>query len=684
MRQARAVAARIEDDPDKTANRGGLIDALARIGSKAGEGVLLSLIRDDDSAIRTRSFNALMSLAEHPTEGPRKLATGGKRMRYDDTQALAYLEQSALSSDEELRKRTVTVLRDVDDAGAEPLLARLLEDRSPEIRVAACEALAFRAEHVEGASLEALAIALREGRRELVLPAAAGLAGRRRPEAFQALLLVLKAAEQPERERALLALGTLGDRRALEDIEPLLDPDAEITDEDRALAPAAIESLGRMLPHLQEQDEQQRIRELVEQTAREGSSRLRTRALTGLRYAGDERSRSVLEAALADRFEDASVRLHAVGELGELGDTASESVLAETLDDDNRQVRRAAAKALGRLFSTEQTRTNLLALRSRHADISAPAASFLARHGDSVTLVARMGEIDNADVRRRLRRGLVRRGECPDESVRALLTGESSTARADAAWIAGASGHEALAGDIATAAKRAADAWVKAHGQALGDDAQSRATLSDHASAWRASLWAGRRLGGVGQDAARIAIAQSEAPPFVRREALRLLTAHGEASDVKKAQALLSDPDAGVRRAAAELVSTRAPDQTPKVLGAQTVADAAAIAPVAAAALERAADKLLASDASRSVLLPTVLGDRKVESLTTLAQTSGKGAGRLTAIGSLGRLGGDDARQTLEGILAKSGEPEPVRKAAFKALRRLQRQHARAESFASA
>src|SRR5690606_23098245 len=190
-------------------------------------------------------------------------------------------------------------------------LAGLLEDREPELRVAACEALAFRAEHVPGASLEALAKALRDGRRELVLPAAAGLAGKRRPEAFQALLLVLKAGEQPERERSLLALGTLGDRRALEELEPLLDPDAEIPDEDRALAPTAIEALGRMLPHLsgrgaEEVEEQQRVRALVERTAREGASQLRMRALTGLRHAGDPRSRSVLEAAVADRFEDAS------------------------------------------------------------------------------------------------------------------------------------------------------------------------------------------------------------------------------------------------------------------------------------------------------------------------------------------------------------------------------------------
>lgn len=683
---ALAVAARLEDDPDKTADRMGLIDALSRIGHAAGQDVLLSLLQDEQGPIRSRAFEALVSLARHPTEGVRRLPTGGTRARYLDPRVLAYLAEAAQSTDDELRKRTVAILRDVDDAGAEPLLAGLLEDRSPEIRVAACEALAFRAEHVQGASLEALAIALREGRRELVLPAAAGLAGRRRPEAFQALLLVLKAGEQPERERALLSLGTLGDRRALEEIEPLLDPDAELTDEDKALAPTAIEALGRMIPRLSDAEEQQRVRARVERLAREGASNLRMRAITGLRHAGDARSRSVLEGILADRFDDTGVRQHAAFELGELRDGAAEAVLAEALDDDAANVRRVAVAALGKLFADEPTRTNLLALRSRHTDVSAPAAGFLARHGDPVTLVARMGEIEDDEVRRRLRLGLVRRGDCPDASVRSLLVAKSAVARADAAWIAGASGHAALAPDVDQAAKLAAEAWASAHGKTkLGEDAETSKRLASATEAWRASLWAARRLGGAGQGAARKALEQTDLAPEVRREALRLLAAHGDASDVKRAQPLLADPDAGVRRAAAELVSARAPGDAAKLITAQTVADAAAIAPVAHAALAGAkAGELLASDATRRVVLPTALGDRKLDELRALAQTSGKEPGRLTAIGSLGRLGGEEARKTLQGILdagtGKKGEPEEIRKVTYRALRRLQRAEARAKS----
>src|SRR5205085_8017627 len=118
-------------------------------------------------------------------------------------------------------------LGDVDDRGAEPLLERLLADRDPIVRVAAAEALALRAEYVPDATLAALDAALRGGRRELVLPAALGLAARKRPEAFQPLLLVAKAGEPAEQERALVALGSLGDRRALDHLLPLLDPEPD-------------------------------------------------------------------------------------------------------------------------------------------------------------------------------------------------------------------------------------------------------------------------------------------------------------------------------------------------------------------------------------------------------------------------------------------------------------------------
>src|SRR5262249_30911181 len=135
------------------------------------------------------------------------------RIRMREELALGQLGELAKSPLARVRKRTAELLANIDDRRVEDVLAKLLADRDPEVRVAAAESLALRAEYVPAATLAAREGALRGGRRELVLPAALGLAARKRPEAFQPLLLVAKAGEPADRERAVVALGSLGDRR---------------------------------------------------------------------------------------------------------------------------------------------------------------------------------------------------------------------------------------------------------------------------------------------------------------------------------------------------------------------------------------------------------------------------------------------------------------------------------------
>ena len=112
----------------------------------------------------------------------------------------------ARSAQVETRERAAKSLGVVGDRAAEELLGKLLLDRDESVRIAAAEALAQRVMLFPAATLTPLEAALRGGRRELVLPAALGLAARRRPEAFQPLMLVLKAGEGSDRERALRSI----------------------------------------------------------------------------------------------------------------------------------------------------------------------------------------------------------------------------------------------------------------------------------------------------------------------------------------------------------------------------------------------------------------------------------------------------------------------------------------------
>jgi ParB family chromosome partitioning protein len=669
---AETIAARLEDDPDRTADRNALIGALRRIGDPKGAPVLLNLLADTDAGLRTRAFEALVEIARDPDQAPQRLANGILRTRYRESLLLGWLVQVIESTDASLREKTARLLRDVDASEAESMLARLLEDREEAVRVAACEVLAFRAEHVPGATLEALENTIKAGRRELVLPAAEGLAKKGRTEAFKPLLLVFKAGNDPERRRAILALGTLGDRRALEDLEPLLDPEAEITPEDRALAPAAVEALGAMLNRLTDPDERDRVRQTVERAALQGEHSVRMGAVAGLARAADGRSRALIEKLARERLEPEAIRVQSVQQLGELGDASSEEVLAELLSDNSANLRTTAHRALERIFPNERTRTALLALRSRHAEISGPAASFLAKHGDAEVLVARMTDIADDSVRQRLRRGLIRRGECP-AALAELLRGDAAAQRADAAWIAGAAGASAkdkLGSVLRDAVTRSATQWRERAGHA---------SQADAARAWRASLWAAGRVGVDVGDAARAVVdgsagGSSEPPVEVRTEALRYLAVHGRATDVAILEPALSHRNASVRTAAGAAVAKLAGAKVGEVVDRLSVADQVAVAPLVEATIAAGqGEELLETAERRRLGLPSLLGQARFQVLTAVAEAAGKDPARLTAIASLGRLGTDQATAVLQGLLERDGEDEAVRKAAFKALRRAQR-----------
>lgn len=681
---AEVLAARLEDDPERTADRGALVGALRRVADPAGAPVLLRFVTEDDAGLRGRSYDALVGIARDPEAERVRLANGVTRQRYREALLLEWLGVIVNGTDAGLREKAARLLRDVDDIGAEALLARLLEDREETVRVAACEVLSFRAEWVEGATLDALKATLEAGRRELVLPAAEGMAAQGKGEAFQPLLLVLKAGFDAERRRAILALGRLGDRRALEDLELLLDPgpDVELSDEDRALAPTVLEALGAILPRLQEPEERDRIRETVERAAAQGQQNERLGALAGLRRAGDERSRALIEGVAKERLEPEAIRLAAIKELGELGTAAaaSEAVLAELLSDNSQSLAKAAHKALEQVLPGEQTRTALVALRSKHAALSGPAASYLATHGDPEILVARMTEIRQDEVRQRLRRGLVRRGECP-ASLEDLLTGEAAAQRADAAWIVGAAAGSDQEGTRAKAAALAEPIALAVDLAAKGWRGASKEDKAAHERAWGASLWAATQAGVEVHGTVRGLLSGSgEVPTSVLAKALRYLGAQGDADDIAAIEPSLSHRDATVRSAAGAAIAALLSkggdtgESAREVVDRLSVADQVAVAPVIEVAIRGAGGQQLLETAERRRLaLPVLLGDARFDALVAVAEAAGKDPARLTAIASLGRLGTDQAVTTLQGLLERDGEDEAVRKVAYKALRRAQR-----------
>jgi ParB family chromosome partitioning protein len=677
---AEVIAARLEGvlagtdhggagDPDR------LIEALGAIGHPLGAPPLVRMLvavpagkEADVGPHVDAALDAVLAILRDRSVRPRTLPDGRIRQRLRDELALTQLGELARSPLAGVRRGAAAALGDVDARGAEDVLARLSADRDPEVRVAAAEALALRAEYVPGATLSGLEAALRGGRRELVLPAALGLAARKRPEAFQPLLLVARAGEPAERERAIVALGSLGDRRALDHLLPLLDPDPD-DEASRALTPAAAEALGRLLPALSG-DEAADLRARLERMASSATGALRLRALTGLRHAGDL---AAVVGVAADREVAGDVRVHAIEQLGLAAAAATEPALAELLSDDDDQVREAALAALSRALGGDRTRVSLHALAARHDHISRPAAAYLATAGDPATLVARLGTVRSAEVRRTLREGLIRRAALPRPELQAALEAEDPVPRAEAAWIAGAAGDAArpLAGAVEAAVARGAAQRVPAAGAAPGP--VQLAALD----ALRAGLWAARRVGAAGAVAveatAHAVLGDDRAPTALRREAAAVLAAAGSGPAVAALTGAIGDADREVRALAAAALATRSPPgaaQAVRDLGSR--ADATTIAPLAVTVWPELARELIREPSTRAWALAVSLADRRLDELIAIA-TAPDGTGRLAAIAALGRLGGDRARQTLEAIHGDAGETDAVRLAAWKALRRIQR-----------
>ena len=668
---AHAVIARLDDDPDKTADRSALLRALGRIGHLAALPLLgRGLLDKEQAAQHGLMLDILLQLLRDPAQPEQQRADGRRYPRYQETPALQALPPLLDHDNPAIRARVVDALALLDAKPAETLLVRLLDDRNEAIRAQACAQLAQRIViGVPGASLEPLTRALAGGRRELLLAAAEGLAKQQRPEALQPLLLAFTAGTDAERKRAIAALGELGDRRALEYLEPLLDPRADLPADDRALAPDAAEALGALLARLTDADERQRLRERLESVAREGSSELRWRALSGLRRVGDERSRTLLERLASDPYEDNAARQRAASELGQLGEIASEPVLESLLHQRDANLRKTGLDALRRLYPSDATQVNLLALNSEYPEISQPAARFLARQGDPSTLTQRLGVVKDQQVRQRLRRGLIRRQSFAKDALWSLLQSDSAATRADAAWIAGNSGDAELAGAVQTAVQRAADGWRQAEQQHWREQAATEA------QAWQAGLWAARQLQLKAAPMMRAALADSRIPNAVRCEALRGLAECGDASDQALLLPLLNAVDPAIRSAASAALARLSGNAALPVLEKSTSVDGAALRPMLRAVAPNAEGRLLATVEQRQAALPILLEQHDAAALIRRATTASDAA-RSSAIAALGRLGGDAVKTALEGILANKGEDSGIRAVAFKSLRRVERRTA--------
>ncbi len=683
-RAVQAMAARLEEV--EAPARLVLVKALGRTHSVNALDSLAVRFDDEAAEVRVAAFDAALDIVGKD----RKKRAESK----DALQAsLRFMRVAVRSKDAAVRLAAANELEVGDDPAANELLIALFTDRDVAVRSAAVERYSRRVIE-KGAAVAPLEQVLRAGARELMLAAAEGVAFHSLVAALRPLLLFVRAGEGRERERALLSLGTLGDSRALAELEIISAGGTKEAPADVPMQAAAIEALGRIAGKLAEDEARRRITDRVEQSVDSRDVVISTGGVRGMRWVGGERGRVVLEGVLRDDRSPSAVRLVAATELGELGDLVAETALAVALDAPDSSIRTQARKSLDKLFPKEQTRVEFLAVGSIHRDIAQPAAEYLAREGDPALLVPRLAKIKDASLRVLLRYGLSRRPKLPIAEVAALFADDSPDARADAAWLTGAwladpehklspADRPLLVSSLITADKRTGDSWIAKRGNER--DAE--------ATAWRLILWAGRlfaaqELVPVARNLLKPTAARLPSP--VRAEAARVLGGLGAAATAEDLEALVagtSSTDLDVREASAGALAALSPVRAQTTVASVRPFDPIAFGPALRAIAPRPAD--LATSEGRRLGLPTVMAaartsaispEIKADIVALIALAAGGAAdepGRLDAVAALGRIGGNEVIAYLKTLAFEGTASAPVKKAAFRSLRRAQRQLAK-------
>jgi len=701
----RALAARIEE-LGAAADRSALTRALGATRSPEALEPIVGRFEDEAAEVRSAAFQAALDVVGAPWGVDRRPPTQEDAPKTPDAEAtrraLDFLRAAARAKDPALRLAAARELVFGDDAEAADLLAPLFSDRDPQVRIAAVAAYAKRVieKNAPVAPLEAV---LRAGARELMLAAAEAVAARQGGAALRPLLLFSRAGEGGERERALLALGTLGDTRALEELETVAGGGTKEAPVEGSMQAAATEALGRIAARLSEDEARRRVVGRVEQALDAEATDLREAAARGLRWIGGERARVLLEKIANNEEAPDSLRVTAATQLGLIADAAAEPVLARLLDAWSPTLRRAARRALEKLFPEDRMRVELLAVGSEREDIAEPAAAYLAREADPAELVPRLGTLKNESLRARLTLGLLQRPSLPTGALVKLLEDERPSARKDAAYLVAsrtgalpdaggeaavapvsAQDQAAIAAALVAAERRTAERWAKA----LPRDRAAEA------AAWRDLVWAARRIGAQEARAALRGVVQggdAAAPAEIRREAARALGALGalgapgkqpeEASaEVEALTAALKDLDPEVRRAAAASLAALSPTRAARTAVAIQPLDPVAFEPTAAAATPAIRAELAASEPGRRLALPTMLAAHETAPLLALARDAKDTQTRLDAIAALGRTDDQDALSLLASLaFDKKAVDLPMRKAAYRAYRRAKRRAEKAE-----
>jgi ParB family chromosome partitioning protein len=684
-----ALVDRLSDDPSGTAQAGPILDAVASFRRPEIADRLLTLATREPK-LRNAILGIVHSISgyDQPIEDPEDLrpedrAWLAKQHPRRDAILATLLDRMIGLSPPVLTLRFVPGARWAAGKDVDPVLARLATHPDDNLRRAAVEAIGFRLRK-RGGPAEPLLTALSHRDPQTQFLAAEALARAGRGEGLSVLLAAVDSMPAlPLRERAIRALGELGDPRALDTLLRIA------TEDQHVLQREAAEALG----HLGHSPEGAEIFKLLERLAMKNPGPLAGNALRGLRWLGTPDAWRVVRHALAD--ESHPWRAVAAEVLGfDDDDPATRDLLLKvTATESDLGVVRAAFDSARRLVGEGS-------LEPHYAWVQNPNAEYY-EDGESIELLSRRGETKRLfeilprcapEIQESLAGVLLNRPDPPvADAVAALDTADAATARV-AARVLGRAG-EAAPTKAREALQAGLDKWLRAWDErrnrpAARDAFDDNEELTDRLTpVVRAFVWAAGRVGAAEASLIRAAASHVDDSLFrpIRREAVIALDKPKPADAVQAAlEAAATGEDPEIRTLGADILARRAPNRAAR-LAAQMLPDHVTFDRVARdlpgdAAVTSALRGAATNVHYQGVALGHLIAGRDADALgRAAADHAAPEAARLGAVEALGKLATETAELKLQAIGKAEGEPAELRKAAWRALRRSKRDRASRE-----
>jgi ParB family chromosome partitioning protein len=565
--------------------------------------------------------------------------------------------------------------KDVD-----PVLAVLTVYADDDIRESAVEAVGWRLRKRQGPA-EPLIKALKHRDPVTQFLAAEGLAYGQREEGLSALLSAVDLQDEPSlRRRAVRALGELGDARAFDLLLKI------VNDPEHALRDEAVEAIGRMRRSAQAHE----ILQMLEDLAR-GDSQVAASALRGLRWLDHPQSWQLIRRRAAD--SRSLLQGTAVELLGYNDDPVTRDLLLRLLaevppvvEGDPHWLFQTTLTSARRLWGADSLEPDYAAVRNPTIDAEDLDALVrrLKERGDARRLLEILPRL-HPDPAGRLKSILLGRQPLPVAEAQTVVGTPDAAAAGVAAHLLGRAKAAESGPPVAAALARWWAEWDSGRREETRRGALAGKLVGHLLEPLRSLLWAAGRLGVAAETLVAVATTRTDVPYDrpLRREAVAALAAGKPSNPILAAlEKLAVGDDPEIRATAAAAVSREDPIRAVRELPGRILSDRVAFNRVAdhtGANLAGTLGDAAAQVHYQGIVVPHLAGHRDVAGLAAVANNGALAeSARLGAIEGLAAVGSEAAEVELQRLAGAQENPEELRKAAGRGLRRSRRARQRA------